>query len=88
MHEIIFRDHLLVVAGARAAYMDCAGLIDLETDLQGEETLAKFLTYIVDRYVEMDADTNFDEYLETNLILAFSKDGHLMKGAMSDGKMD
>ena len=72
-YQVVIRDHLLVIAGARAAYMDCAGAIHIETSVQGEEDMAKFITSIVNRYCELDQDMNFDEYIENNLIYKYQK---------------
>jgi hypothetical protein len=81
MDEIILRDDLLITATIKAMTLDREGVISLGLDDKHEEGLVKkFVRHIVDRYIEMDSDMNFDEYIENNLILGFSKDNHLMKG--------
>ena len=62
------REHLLVVMGARAGYMDSAGDIDIPGGLKGEGELTDFVTKVVNRYVTEAPDVNFDEYIETALI--------------------
>lgn len=61
------RDNLLVTAGARAAYMDCKGAIDIPGGLEEEDELANFVTTVVDTYIENGDDTPFDEYIESKL---------------------
>lgn len=72
LDEIIKRDHLLIAAGVKAGEMDNMGTIDIYSDDPGKWSLETFITYIVDRYCEMDEDMDFDEYVENNLILAYS----------------
>jgi hypothetical protein len=74
MDKIIFRDNLLITAATRAAYMDCAGAISLDTTEWGMEKLSKFLCHIVDRWIEKGAQGNFNEYIESNLILVFKEE--------------
>lgn len=62
------REHLLVVMGARAAYMDSDGTIDIPGGLEGEGKLTDFVTKVVNRYVTEATDIYFDEYIETALI--------------------
>lgn len=62
-----FRDNLLVTAGARAAYMHCAGRIELPRGVDGEAKIALFISAVVDRYTIFDRDENFDEYIERAL---------------------
>ena len=61
------RDNLLVMAGARAAYMNCNDKIDIPEGIEEEFKLSEFLTKIVDDYLRFDWE-NFDLYLETKLI--------------------
>lgn len=74
MDKIIFRDTLLITAATRAAYMDCAGAISLDSTKWGMERLAEFIRHIVDRWIEKDAEGDFDEYIESNLILVFKEE--------------
>lgn len=60
------REHLMTIMGARAAYMDCAGIIDIPDGLEEEGKLVEFVRKTVERYIR-DADVNFDEYIETAL---------------------
>ena len=62
------REHLLVVMGARAAYMDSEGTIDIPGGVEGEGKLTDFVTKVVNRYVTEAPYVNFDEYIETALI--------------------
>lgn len=65
------REHLLVVMGARAAYMDSTGTIDIPGGLEGEGKLAEFVKKVVNSYIWQATDgedNNFDEYIETALI--------------------
>ena len=68
------RDHLLVVAAARAAYMDADNMISLPGKLEGEEILSEFISKAVDSYIMFEEDTNFDEYIETRLAKEFKED--------------
>lgn len=72
LDEIIKRDHLLVMAGVKAGEMDDMGTIDIYSSAPEKVDLSTFITYIVDRYCEADRDMDFDEYIENNLILAYS----------------
>ena len=61
-------EHLLVIMGARAAYMDMRGVIDIPSGLEAEGKLVQFVKKTVDRYIQ-DADyNNFDEYIENALV--------------------
>jgi hypothetical protein len=65
------REHLLVIMGARAAYMNSAGIIDIPEGLKAEGELASFAKKIVNRYIRAATDgedVNFDDYIETALI--------------------
>ena len=75
MDEILLRDNLLVTAGARAAYMHCAGSISIPSGLKGEDDLAKTVTHIVDKYVVKCTEVNFDEYIESNLRFVYGVKG-------------
>ena len=66
------RDNLLVTAGARAAYMECLGLINIPKGLDGEDELARYISNAVDDYMGFGFDCNFDEYIETLLSRAYS----------------
>lgn len=61
------REHLMTVMGARAAYMDCDGTIDIPEGLEAEGTLVWFIRKTVEQYIRCH-DVNFDEYIETALI--------------------
>ena len=61
------REHLMVIMGARAAYMDCDGTIDIPEGLEAEGDLVRFVKKTVERYVQED-NVIFDEYIETALI--------------------
>lgn len=61
------RDNLLVITGARAAYMHDANIIELPNGLEGEQELTEFIARIVDHYLEDADEFNFDEYIETRL---------------------
>ena len=67
-----FRDNLLITAGARAAYMECARVITLPSGSAGEDILAHFITNEVDRYIEEQIDIPFDYYIESKLIGEYS----------------
>ena len=65
------REHLMVIMGARAAYMDSAGVIDIPEGHEAEGDLVSFVKKTVERYVEETTeckDVNFDEYIENALI--------------------
>lgn len=63
------RDDLLVTAGARAAYMENLGCIELPSGVDGEAKLANFVSHIVDHFLNQDdRDVNYDEYIETALM--------------------
>lgn len=65
------REHLMVIMGARAAYMDCEGIIDIPEGLEAEGNLVWFVRKTVERYIREATDgkdNNFDEYIETALI--------------------
>ena len=62
------RDNLMVTMGARAAYMECKGLIELPSGVYGEANLAKFVADKVDHYIDNDIDECFDFYVEAALI--------------------
>lgn len=74
-----FRDHLLVVAGSRAAYMHDTDIIDIPSGTEGELELSKFIARAVDEYLEYDKG-NFDLWIEEALMKAFSTNRE--KGAM------
>lgn len=61
------REHLMVIMGARAAYMDCEGSIDIPGGVKAEGELVDFVKKTVERYIRED-NVIFDEYIETALI--------------------
>jgi hypothetical protein len=63
-----YRDNLLVIAGARAAYMDSQDVINLPEGLDGEDEFSYFVKGIVDYYHNELVDINFDEYIEEALM--------------------
>lgn len=67
------RDNLLVTAGARAAYMDMRGTIELPRGLEGEDRLAEFVVDTIRAYGKIPDDTPFDEFIEKELIHEFGK---------------
>lgn len=71
------RDSLLVIAGARAAYldMDVTITVDLPDGLEGEDTLVKFVTQLVDYYLKHIDELNFDEFIESKIIAGFGEKG-------------
>lgn len=65
------REHLMTIMGARAAYMDCAGVIYIPSGLEAEGNLVWFVRKTVEQYIQEPTDVtgvNFDEYIETALI--------------------
>lgn len=70
----VIRDNLLITAGARAAYMDCANQIDVPGGLEGEDKLAKVIADLVDVYTMCDLDLNYDDYIETILLTMYKKE--------------
>jgi hypothetical protein len=67
------RDNLLITAGARAAYMDMRGNIDLPGGLEGEDRLAEFVVDAVRTYSKITDDIPFDEFIERELVCEFGK---------------
>lgn len=63
----ILRDNLLVTMGARAAYMECEGLIKLPSGVEGEEQLSNFVRRKVQEYQDLDI-LNFDFFIEMELM--------------------
>ena len=61
------RDNFMVTMGARAAYMECKGTIELPAGINGEEELARFVAYKVDYYIDKCVDECFDLYIEKAL---------------------
>ena len=73
------REHLMAIMGARAAYMDCQGDIDIPEGLEAEGDLVGFVKKTVECYIRKATDgddVNFDEYIETALIKQY---GELME---------
>ena len=64
------RDNLLVTAGARVAYMHDKGIINIPDGLKGEDEIARFITRLVDEYLESDPG-NFDIWLEEALMKGY-----------------
>ena len=58
------RDDLLVTMGARAAYMEFQGVIELPAGVDGERKLSEFVSSKVDYYIDMEVDECFDIYIE------------------------
>ncbi len=70
------REHLMVIMGARAAYMDSMNDIDIPEGLEGEGNLVEFVKKTVERYIQEATDgedNNFDEYIETALVKQYGK---------------
>lgn len=66
------RDNLLVTAGARAAYMHDANIIDIPKGLKGEDELTRFIVRVVDEYLAGDLG-NFDIQIELALKKAYRR---------------
>ena len=66
------RSNLLVTAGARAAYMDCNGTINLPSGTNGDDALAEFIEEKVNNYIE-GIDEPFDLYIERELISEYGE---------------
>ena len=63
-----YRDHLLAKAGTRAAYMYYVGYIRLPKDAElGSPELCEFITKVVDAYLRLPDETDFDEFIENAL---------------------
>ena len=62
------RDDLLVTMGARAAYMECKGIVELPSGVEGEYQLSKFVSNKVDHYIDNEIDESFDCYIEEALM--------------------
>lgn len=78
------REHLMVIMGARAAYMDAMATIDIPEGLEAEGELVDFVKKTVERYIREATDgkdVNFDEYIETALIEEYAV---LMEGNNED----
>ena len=70
------REHLMVVMGARAAYMDAMGDIDIPEGLEAEGNFVWFVRKTVEHYIQEPTDVtgvNFDDYIETALIKQYGK---------------
>ena len=67
------RDNLLVTMGARAAYMECKGLIELPSGVNGEYKVAEFVASKVDDYIDNGIDESFDCYVEDALMEKYGK---------------
>ena len=60
----------LLTTGMRLAYMDCAGLLELDTSIPGEEDLTEFalkLSKNFPAYLDENPCSNWDEYIETRI---------------------
>ena len=65
------RNNLLVTMGARAAYMECLGLIELPSGEKGEKELTDFVVETVDIFIAQSFftyDLNFDSFIEERLL--------------------
>jgi hypothetical protein len=71
--RVDMRNQLLVIAGARAAYMDCANAIDIPLGLDMEDEFSAFVVDLVDKYILEGDDVNFDEYIEKALLAKYKK---------------
>lgn len=69
----LIRESLLVTAGARAAYMDSMGYIDLPQGVEGEQELSYYLIKVVGSYISQEEyrDVSYDDYIETALTKAY-----------------
>lgn len=76
------RDHLLVIIGMKAAYMDKNCWIELPFGEQGEEKVAAVCTMIVDQYLKIKSlgwlDEPFDLFTERRLEYHFGHSKELM----------
>lgn len=63
------RDDLMVTMGTRAAYMECAKLIELPEGVDGEYELSVFVAEKVDYFIdnEVNNEESFDIYIEKAL---------------------
>jgi hypothetical protein len=70
------RDDLLVIAGARAAYMDSLGSISIPDGVHEEQELAAHIRNYVDYYLLATGleDINFDEHIESCLREVYGRD--------------
>jgi hypothetical protein len=71
------REHLMVIMGARAAYMDTMESIYIPGGLEGEGELVWFVRKTVNEYLRKGTDgedNNFDEFIETRLLAAYGKE--------------
>lgn len=59
-----FRDNLLVTSGARVAYMNTMNHISIPDGIDGEHEVAMFISKVVDSYLCLDHEMNFDEFIE------------------------
>jgi hypothetical protein len=70
--------------GARAAYMECLGLIELPRGVDGEKELSDFVTKKVDIYMAerlVTYDLSFDTFMEEVLLNKYGP-----KHARANGK--
>ena len=65
------REELLVIAGARAAYMHDANVINIPEGLEGEHKLACDIRRMVGAYLTSNDDINFDLYIEVALTQSY-----------------
>lgn len=70
------RDNLLVTAGARSAYMHDKGVIEISSGLKGEDKLARFITRVVDEYLDGEFG-NFDIFIEQALMKGYGVNNEL-----------
>lgn len=71
-----WRDDLLVTAGARAAYMDYKGLIEIPGYIAGESMLSAYISTEVDWYLNISpaGAVSFDEFIEQRLLDKYGVD--------------
>ena len=73
MAKEMIRENLLVTIGSRAAYMHCAGDIELPSGTHGEDVLAVFASNLATDWISNHHDGSFDDFIETALIARFKK---------------
>lgn len=63
----IIRDIMLVTMGCRAGTMECSGIINLPSGVEGEDELAAFVCQQVDAFLNKEQDESFDCFIEDAL---------------------
>lgn len=74
MDGFSLRDSLLITAGARAAYMDIRGDINIPGGLDGEDNLSKVIVDAVRTYLKLPYEVPFDFFIEGELYEAFKEE--------------